>query len=103
VEDTKTAAKTTQLLKTKTVDQSGWHVYNNMEQILAYCDSNGTPLYREHMLPKTDDILSRSINLSVGVLDPGLGSDFGINVLSTNDEIDSKAEEFIRLMKPVLG
>jgi len=39
----------------------------------------------------------------VGVVDPGLGVDFGINVLSTPDEIDAKAEEFIRLMKPVLG
>jgi hypothetical protein len=55
------------------------------------------------MLPKTDDILSRSINLSVGVVDPGLGADFGINVLSTNDQIDRKAEEFVRLVKPIIG
>jgi dTDP-4-amino-4,6-dideoxygalactose transaminase len=103
VDDAQTAAKAAQILKTKTVDQSGWHVYNNMEQILAYCDAQGKPLYHRHMLPRTDEILGRSINLSVGVVDPGLGADFGINVLSTPDEIDAKAEEFIRLMKPVLG
>jgi hypothetical protein len=55
------------------------------------------------MLPKTDDILARSINLSVGVVDPGLGADFGINVLSGDDEIDRKAEEFIRRVKPITG
>lgn len=103
VDDAPTAARTAQILKTRTVDQSGWHVYNNMEQILAYCDAQGKLLYHQQMLPKTDEILSRSINLSVGVVDPGLGADFGINVLSTPDEIDAKAEEFIRLMKPVLG
>jgi hypothetical protein len=55
------------------------------------------------MLPQTDDILARSINLSAGVVDPGLGADFGINVLSSEAEIDRKAEEFVRLVKPVTG
>jgi 8-amino-3,8-dideoxy-alpha-D-manno-octulosonate transaminase len=103
LEDTPTAKKVAEALQSKTVDQSGWHVYNNMEQILAYNDPDGKPLYHQHMLPKTDDILSRSINLSVGVVDPGLGADFGINVLSTNDQIDRKAEEFVRLVKPIIG
>jgi dTDP-4-amino-4,6-dideoxygalactose transaminase len=103
VEDSATADRAAKTLGTKTVDQSGWHVYNNMEQILGYHDAEGIQLYKQHMLPKTDDILCRSINLSVGVVDPGLGADFGINVLSTNEEIDQKAEEFIRLMKPMLG
>ena len=103
LEDAQTAARAAQILRSKTVDQSGWHVYNNMEQILAHEGPDGKLLFRQHMLPKTDDILGRSINLSVGVVDPGLGADFGINVLSTNEEIDRKAEEFIRLMKPVVG
>ena len=55
------------------------------------------------MLPKTDDILSRAINLSVGVVDSGLGTDFGINILSTDEEIDRKAEQFIKLVKPITG
>ena len=55
------------------------------------------------MLPKTDDILSRAVNMSVGVVDSGLGTDFGINILSTNDEIEEKARQFIRLVKPIVG
>jgi hypothetical protein len=74
-----------------------------MEQLLAYRDANGKRPYRKNMLPKTDSILRRSINLSVGVVDPGLGADFGINVLSSDEEIERKAEELIRLLKPVVG
>ncbi len=48
------------------------------------------------MLPRTDDILGRSIALSVGVVDPGLGAGFGVNVLSSDDEITAVAEKFIR-------
>jgi len=55
------------------------------------------------MLPKTDDILARSVNLSVGVVDPGLGADFGINILTPIDEIDRKAAEFVRKVKPITG
>ena len=97
------AAQVARALGSKTVDRSGWHVYNNMEQILAHTGPDGKSLYHKHMLPRTDDILSRSINLSVGVVDPGLGADFGINILSGEDEIDRKAEEFIRRVKPVTG
>jgi len=53
------------------------------------------------MLPQTDDILSRSINLSVGVINPGLGSGFGISILSSDEEIQRKAEEIIRALKPL--
>jgi hypothetical protein len=90
-------------LASKPVIASGWHVYNNMEQILAVTDENGAPLYHKHMLPRTDDILSRSINLSVGVIDPGLGADFGISPVSSDEEIDRKADEFIKLIKPIAG
>jgi 8-amino-3,8-dideoxy-alpha-D-manno-octulosonate transaminase len=97
------AQKAVQALQTKAVYNSGWHVYNNMEQLLAYRDAKGKRPYRKNMLPKTDSILRRSINLSVGVVDPGLGADFGINVLSSDEEIERKAEELIRLLKPVVG
>jgi dTDP-4-amino-4,6-dideoxygalactose transaminase len=103
LEDQKTAEVAARALGSKTVIQSGWHVYDNMEQILACCDENGKLLYQKHMLPKTDDILARSINLSIGVVDSGLGADFGINALSTPDEIDQSAEKFIKTMKPIIG
>ncbi len=103
LDDQKSAEAVAQALGTKTIIHSGWHVYDNMEQILAHRDENGELLYHPHMLPKTDDILARSINLSVGVVDPGLGADFGIYPLSTEAEIDQVAEKFIRTLKPILG
>ena len=95
-EDPKEARRIANELGTKTVSQSGWHVYNHMEQILAVVDQRGKKRYRKHMLPRTDDILGRSIALSVGVVDPGLGAGFGIDVLSSDDEIAEAAERFIR-------
>lgn len=89
-------------LKTKTISESGWHVYNNMEQILSYIDQKGNKPFKKNMLPKTDEILTRSINLSIGVVDPGIGADFGINILSSNEEIYKKAEEFIKIVKPIV-
>jgi hypothetical protein len=44
--------------------------------------------------PRTDDILSRAINLSVGVVDAGLGSAVGININSTEGEIEAVAARF---------
>lgn len=97
-----TATRVAEALGTKTLIHSGWHVYNNMEHILAQTDSAGNRLYYKHMLPQTDDVLERAINLSVGVVDAGLGASFGINILSSDEEIQQKAEEFIRLVKPIV-
>ena len=94
-------------LETIPVSKSGWHVYSNMEQILGkqMITGHGCPYkcdcypcgqeYRKGMLPQTDRLLERAINLSVGVVDGGLGAGFGINPLSTDEEVDRKAEEFI--------
>jgi 8-amino-3,8-dideoxy-alpha-D-manno-octulosonate transaminase len=98
-----TAKRVAKALGTKTLSASGWHVYNNMEQILAYVGANGKQPYKKNMLPQTDGILERAINLSVGVVDPGLGADFGINILSDDQEIENKAAEFIRIVKPILS
>ncbi|MCP4397879.1 MAG: DegT/DnrJ/EryC1/StrS family aminotransferase [bacterium] len=100
-EDAAVAARVAETLGTKPVSGSGWHVYNNMEHVLAYTDSAGNKPYHKNMLPKTDDILSRAVNLSVGVVDPGLGASFGINILSTDEEIDKTAEEFVKIVKPI--
>ncbi len=75
---------------------SGWHVYNNMEQILNKMMPVPTMnvndrVYEKHMLPQTDAILERSVNISVGVVDKGLGAGYGINVLSTEEEIKTVA------------
>ncbi len=102
-EDQKVADRVAKALGSKTVAESGWHVYNNMEQILSWADENGRRPNAKNMLKKTDAILGRSVNLSVGVVDPGIGASFGINILSSDDEIARKAEEFVRTVKPIAG
>jgi 8-amino-3,8-dideoxy-alpha-D-manno-octulosonate transaminase len=47
--------------------------------------------YKKHMLPQTDDILERAVNISIGVVDRGLGSPFGININSNDAEIEEVA------------
>ena len=83
----------------KPISASGWHVYNNMEQLLNQVTGNsancpfhcplysGEATYQTHMLPQTDSILDRAVNISIGVVDGGLGSGYGININSTDQEI----------------
>lgn len=85
---------------TNPIARSGWHVYNNMEQILqkkAWCENHPFPHcnqnYSAHMLPATDDILERAVNISIGVVDKGLGSGCGININSTTEEINAVAKK----------
>jgi len=84
---------------TSVIARSGWHVYNNMEQILDKKTwTNSHPFhqdsrtYEKHMLPVTDDILERAVNISVGVVDKGLGAGTGININSTTEEIAQVAK-----------
>lgn len=95
----------------KPLSSSGWHVYNNMEQILNKntateyncpysCSHYGKKIeYSAHMLPKTDNILDRAVNISVGVVDKGLGSGYGININSTDAEIDEVAAKLKNILK----
>jgi 8-amino-3,8-dideoxy-alpha-D-manno-octulosonate transaminase len=100
------ASALAQQLGTTTIAQSGWHVYNNMEQILGkmtvtkencpfscpyYTNKGGDVQYSKGMLPQTDDLINRAINISIGVVDAGLGSKYGINIKSTPEEIDEVA------------
>jgi len=97
--DTKAqAAKVSKALGSKTVDQSGWHVYANMEHVLNYLRQVGQP-HTKGSYPKTDDILSRAMNISVGVVDGGLGAGWGININSTDAEIEAAAGQFIDACK----
>ena len=85
-------------LGTDTVDHSGWHVYANMEHVLHYFKKIGRPISKGSF-PVTDDILSRAINISVGVVDGGLGAGWGLNIHSTDEEIEQKAEAFLEACK----
>ncbi len=94
----KQAVKVTRALGSKTVDQSGWHVYANMEHILRHLKQIGQP-HTRGSYPKTDDILNRSMNISIGVVDGGLGAGWGININSTDAEIETAAKQFIDACK----
>ncbi len=95
----------------KPLAYSGWHVYNNMEQVINKvtasksncpydCEKNGTEVtYTKHMLPKTDAILDRAVNISVGVVDKGLGSGYGININSSDAEIASVSENLAKILR----
>jgi dTDP-4-amino-4,6-dideoxygalactose transaminase len=112
--DKKSADAVAEKLSTTTVSHSGWHVYNNMENILNMHTINpknnplknqhykGKAEYRKGMLPQTDRLLQRAINISVGVVDAGLGSAFGINLESTDEEVDRQAELFRRTVESIL-
>jgi dTDP-4-amino-4,6-dideoxygalactose transaminase len=87
------AALVSRRLGTTTVDRSGWHVYSNMEHFNRYLRERGLPSGKG-AYPRTDDILSRAVNLSVGVVDAGLGAGFGIHIDSSDAEIEQAAEKF---------
>ena len=92
------AVKVSGALGSKTVDQSGWHVYANMEHVLNHLKKVGQP-HTKGSYPGTDDILSRSMNISVGVVDGGLGCGWGININSSDAEIEAAAKQFINACK----
>lgn len=92
------AGKVSKALGSKTVDQSGWHVYANMEHVLRHLREVGQP-HTKGSYPKTDDILSRAMNISIGVVDGGLGAGWGININSTDAEIEAAAKQFIEVCK----
>lgn len=99
------------------VADSGWHVYNNMEHVLGkkvvddigcpftcpyYTDKGGKVEYSKGMLPQSDSIINRAINISIGVSDKGLGSGFGVTITSDDNEIDKKAQRFREVVRRYL-
>ncbi len=91
-ENVATAEKVAEKFGQKTLINSGWHVYRNMNQIVEHKTptnnwSEPSRFAQPGDLPTTDDILSRSVNISIGVVDNGLGSGFGVNLHSTDDEV----------------
>ena len=92
------AVKVSKSLGSKTLDQSGWHVYSNMEHVLKHLKQVGQP-HTKGSYPKTDDILSRAMNISVGVVDGGIGAGWGININSSDEEIETASKQFIDACK----
>jgi dTDP-4-amino-4,6-dideoxygalactose transaminase len=87
------AARVAEAVGSRTMDNTGWHVYDKMDHYMSYLKQQGRPHGRGTM-PRTDDILSRSVSLSVGVVDAGLGAGFGICIDSDDEEIEKIARQF---------
>ncbi len=74
-----------------TLDQSGWHVYSKMNHLLErrtitgkghpFDEPDGHPAvdYHPGMLPKTDELLARSISIGIGIRDANLAA-FGLRM-----------------------
>jgi dTDP-4-amino-4,6-dideoxygalactose transaminase len=107
------AKKFSEKIGSRLVYDSGWHVYNNMENILEKkmptkincpfeCPFYGKKIeYKKHMLPRLDDILERSVMLSVGVVCGGLGADYGISIMSEDDEIMQVARKIKNIINEI--
>jgi dTDP-4-amino-4,6-dideoxygalactose transaminase len=102
-------------LGTRVVADSGWHYYGNMEQILEqrmptadgcpfHCPlyKGPEPKYWKGMLPQTDALVARAINIGIGVADPGLGAGFGVTVRDGFDLVDARAAQFRQVAKQYL-
>jgi 8-amino-3,8-dideoxy-alpha-D-manno-octulosonate transaminase len=62
-----------------------------------YAERGGQMRYWKGMLPQTDGLLARAMNISIGVPDTGLGASFGVNVSDGPDTVDRQAAEFRRV------
>jgi dTDP-4-amino-4,6-dideoxygalactose transaminase len=113
--DAGTAASVARELGTVTVSKSGWHVYSNMEHLLNKrtptedgCPFNcplykGEVEYHQGMLPKTDALLDRAINLTVGVVCDAQGASVGVNLSSTDREVDRAARQVLEAVQKHAG
>jgi dTDP-4-amino-4,6-dideoxygalactose transaminase len=95
------AAAAASRLGTIPLSGSGKHNYANIPQLAAMPLPRGIQLERRPAstvaagaFPQTDSILARTVALSVGVVDSYLGAGFGINIHSTDHDIDAAARTF---------
>lgn len=93
-------------LNAKLLSESGWHVYSNMEPLIEkrmpversspfqslYTDTDAVNYY-PGMLPNTDALLSRSLNIGIGMTDRALAT-YGVNIHSTPAQVEARAAEF---------
>jgi dTDP-4-amino-4,6-dideoxygalactose transaminase len=95
--------------------EAGWHVYNNMEPILEkrLPIERGCPFhcpetydqdvhYEQGMLPQTDDLLARTVNIGIGMVDRGLGATFGTTIHDGAEQAEARAVHFRRVAEKYL-
>ncbi|WP_131738033.1 DegT/DnrJ/EryC1/StrS family aminotransferase [Actinomadura roseirufa] len=109
------AAEVARSLGTIRLIESGKHYYGDMPQLrrLAARTVRASPFqnwsgpgeesYRVGALPRTDDILARSVALSVGMSDHYTGTGFGISTDSTDEDVARVAARFRDVAGSVRG
>jgi dTDP-4-amino-4,6-dideoxygalactose transaminase len=113
--DAASAGAVTEELGSITLATSGWHVYTQMEHVLAgrtitgrgcpfdcSCTDGRPPSYAAGMLPVTDSLLERSMSFGIGILDPNLAP-YGIRMRDDADVARSRAERFRSVAMQVLA
>jgi len=95
---------------TFTLVNSGKHVYSNMAQLISKKTPlrKGPPFYSSEFpsdisyspgfLGQTDQILERSVALSIGVQDSYLGTGYGLNIMSSEEEIALTARNLKKII-----
>jgi len=112
--DAVTATAVTTALGSITLDHSGWHVYSQMEHLLARrtATGRGCPFdcechesatrYEVGMLPATDALLARSMSFAIGVMDPNLAP-YGLRMRDTADVAERRAQHFVDTYREVVS
>jgi dTDP-4-amino-4,6-dideoxygalactose transaminase len=103
-------------LGSRVLADSGWHIYTQMEHLLAQrtAAGKGCPFdchqfypqpieYRAGMLPRTEDIVGRAMSIGIGVADPNLGSTFGVTIRTDQARIEAVADRFLEAAGRYLG
>ncbi|MER7755169.1 DegT/DnrJ/EryC1/StrS family aminotransferase [Kitasatospora sp. NPDC097643] len=105
-EDTDAARRVAARLGTTTLVDSGRHYYGNMPQLLSLGagdrtsstfhrrDQRAMPDYSPGSLPRTDDLLARAVAVSTGAADSYSATNFGVDVHSSDKEVELAAERF---------
>jgi dTDP-4-amino-4,6-dideoxygalactose transaminase len=94
------AATVAQRLGTRTLADSGWHVYANMLHVAKHRTpvarwSAGARFASPGALPRSDDLLRRALAISIGVVDAGLGAGFGISLHASDERIAEVASSLV--------
>lgn len=104
--DRRVASSVARELGAITLDHSGWHVYTEMEHVLSRrtptgrgcpfdcpCRAGEGRAYWRGMLPRTEDLLGRSMSFAIGVLDPNLAP-FGLRMQDSRETAKLRAAQF---------
>jgi dTDP-4-amino-4,6-dideoxygalactose transaminase len=100
-QDATAAARAAAAIGTRTLDRSGKHNYANIPQLAGPSVPRAISDGREYLkgfkpgdLRQTDDILARTVALSVGVSDSYLGANYGVSIHADAQAVAEAAEQF---------